>query len=407
MRIALWRAWSESDDRWKTVPHLGLTSIVAHARHCGHEIDATYCVTADDMLAVDADLYAISSVTAAWPETVALATALVARGKPIVIGGPHITCLPESLPEGCIGVAGEGETAFVDILVLAKLGYPIRSDVKRRTRIDLADCVHLPVYQDVGGHLMAVASRGCLYKCWFCTASRSWPGPVTRFAAEHVVSSIGDYYDTHPPNGITFQDLHFANDADYAVEVCLGLYRRGAPRKFHLSGCSFSSRLSRDRAECERLLKALKTCGLEWVGIGIESASPPLFKKLKPHLTMADNERLIEICASVGVKVQASFIVGIPGETETDLRATRDFILKHTGPYFQQAGLFMYVPYPGTPGWDELLAAGRVSADMDFGLLRNGANPALEQACYFNDAMPYSEAVAWRQKISKASRPRA
>ena len=182
---------------------------------------------------------------------------------------------------------------------------------------------------------------------------------------------------------------------------------RGAPHKFHVSGCSFSARLSRDRGQCVMLLKTLKAVGLEWVGIGIESASPPLFKKLKPHLDMADNERLIEICAEVGVKVQASFIVGIPGETEADLRATRDFILKHTGPHFQQAGLFMYVPYPGTPGWDELLDAGRVSADMDFGLLRNGANPAIEQTCYYNDALPYSETVAWRQKISQASRRRA
>ena len=64
----------------------------------------------------------------------------------------------------------------------------------------------------------------------------------------------------------------------------------------------------------------------------------------------------------------------------------------------------MYVPYPGTPGWDELLARGVVSEDMDFGRLRNGANPAIEDVFYVNSTLPYDTTVKWRQMISKASR---
>ena len=372
MKIALWRAWTEADQRWRTVPHLGLMSIVAHAEYRGFAIDARYCTTADDMLACDADAYAISSVTSAWPETVALATELVERGKKVVIGGPHITCLPSSLPNGCVGVVGEGEIAFTDILRGWRDSIPLPRIVREDSRLDLARCGHLPVYMDVGGHLHICASRGCTYKCWFCTASRCWPGPVTRFKAETVGRQIGEYFENHPPGKVTFQDLHFASDTEYARAVCRELADHGAPESFSVAGCSFSAKLSRDEPACRDLIRELKAVGCEWVGIGIESASPTLFKKLKPHLAVEDNDQLIEICASEGMKVQASFIVGIPGETEDDLRATRDFIHKHTGPYFQQAGLFVWVPYPGTPGWDELLAAGEVSEDADLQLGRFG-----------------------------------
>jgi len=217
-----------------------------------------------------------------------------------------------------------------------------------------------------------------------------------------VATSIGRHFIGRAPGLVTFQDLHFASDPEYTEQVCHGLAHWGAPEKFRVSGCSFSAILSRDPERCRAILQALKSVGLGWIGIGIESASPRLFNKLKPHLELADNERLIEIAADVGVTVHASFIVGIPGETDADLQATLDFIKSHTGPAFKQSGLFMYGPYPGTPGWTQLQQHGVVSPDMDFGTLRIGANPATSPVFYANEAMPFERMLKWRKAISAA-----
>ena len=430
MKVALWRAYADADKRWHTVAALGLRSIVAHAQHCGLDIDPVWCRTAADLLHADADVFAISSVTAAWPQAKAAAEQLVALGQFVVLGGSHITCLPESLPRGCVGVLGEGEQTFADLLrIWLDDGEPGEAagtvswagDVLRksppRPRIDLATAEHLPLYMAVGpDHLQAVATRGCCYRCWFCSASRCWSGKVTRFRPEWVAEQVGAYFaatrepgqTVHVPKAqqpkqpggvVTFQDLHFASDPEWVGRCVAAMKANGAPDKWHVAGCSYSAKLAKPE-----LFAQLKSVGCEWLGIGIESASPRILKKLKPHVTMADNEALLQLGRDMQIKICASFIVGTPGETEDDLKATRDFIAKWTGPYFQQSGLFMFTPYPGTPCWDDLLAKGKVSPDMDFGLLTNGANPDRQRVFYCNPAMKLSTAVKWRQAISRASR---
>ena len=434
MKVAFWRAYA-SDRRWHTVPPLAFTSLTAHARHVGIPIEPVYCTSATELLAADADLYGISSVTGAWPQAKAVAEALRDMGKRVVIGGPHITCLPENLPEGCLGVVGEGEEAFTEILEGLKHGWDccgipgtivqgakgVEQNISRQ-RLALLRCSHLPVAMAVGAdHLQAVATRGCPYRCWFCCASRCW-GKVTRFAPDYVAGEIGRYFagerdytpyptdkdgaavpwaqrPAQPGNVVTFQDLHFASDADWLFATVDAMKAEGAPRDWHVAGCSYSAKLAKPE-----LLAKLKEVGIEWLGIGVESGSPKLRKKLKPHLSLDDDVALIRLAKRMGIKVCASFIVGIPGETEADLAATRDFIAEHTGPFFQQAGLFCYVPYPGTPGWDELLAQGKVSPDMDMGLLTNGANPSVQQVGYYNTEMPYATMVRWHKAISKAGK---
>ena len=430
MRIALWRAYADADKRWHTVAALGLRSIIAHAQHVGLDVQPLWCKTAEDFLKADADVFAISSVTAAWPQAKAVAETLAGRGLFVVIGGSHITCLPESLPKRCYGVLGEGEQTFAAMLRLwLDDGNPAEADgaiawsgdrlYRRpaRQRLDLSACEHLPLYMAVGpDHLQAVATRGCCYRCWFCSASRCWSGKVTRFRPEWVAEQIGAYFaaqrepgqTVHVPKAqrpkqpggvVTFQDLHFASDPAWMARCVDAMKANGAPDKWHIAGVSYSAKLAKPE-----LLAKLQEVGCEWLGIGIESASPRILKKLKPHITMADNERLLQLGRDMQIKVCASFIVGTPGETQDDLKATRDFIAKWTGPYFQQAGLFMFTPYPGTSCWDDLLAEGKVSPDMDFGLLTNGANPDRQRVFYCNPKLKYETTVKWRQAISRASR---
>ncbi|MCP4645839.1 MAG: B12-binding domain-containing radical SAM protein [bacterium] len=412
IRVAFWRAQAPSDTRWADVPSLAFTSMVAHARHKGVDVEPEYCATGTELVHATADVYAISAVTGAWPETLRVAHVLTALNRRVIIGGPHITCLPESLPCDCVGVLGEGEETFAELLadpagpMYGNPGTARWHDEQlltfpERPRLNLAECDHLPVFMDPrNGRVQAVATRGCPFRCWFCSAWRCWP-QVSRLAPEHVARQLGEHFAETPGGCVTFQDLTFASNAAWVAELVGLLKEHGCPERFTVSGCSYSAKMA-DRG----ILTDLKSVGCEWVGVGIESASPRMIAKLKPHITMADNEKLLRLATEIGIQVHASFIVGTPGETAEDLEITRQFILEHKGPHFKQAGLFCFCPYPGTEAWDELAAKGKVSADMDFGLLTNGANPDKQQVFYCNeDHMPYEEMVTWRRKLSEASRP--
>jgi len=427
IRLACWRSYTEADSRWAAVPHLAFESLAAHARHAGLPVDLMHRRTAADLEASDADVYAISSVTGAWPPARALAERLIAAGKAVVMGGPHLTCIPVHLPDGAIGVIGEGEETFVEVLealaaettaagptahaALGIAGTAIwgkHSLVRgpHRPRLSLADQSHLPVYMEVGpGHIECIATRGCPYCCYFCGASRAWRVPgspaVSRFDPDHVADAVAEHYRRRQPGRVTFQGLHFGSDPTWVEKLVHALIDRGAPRAFRVTGCTWSA-ANPDR----RLIGLMKKClGLEWLAIGMETASPALFKRLKPHLDVTDNERLIAAAADVGVQVRASFIVGTPGEVAEDLAITERFIREHTGPAFRQSGLFMFVPYPGTPAWTELEAAGRISPDMDMALLTVGANPARQDVAFWNPNMTLAEATRWRARLSAASRP--
>lgn len=404
MRIAFWRAHSPSDPRWADTVALSFQSLVAHARFCGEVIDPVYCRTADELVHTGADLYAISSVTGCWPEALNVVRRLqsVWSHMPIVIGGPHITCLPESRPPGTYAVIGEGEPAFAHLVRGLRLGTITGGgELPRFARMRVSLANHLPICTETApGHLMAVATRGCPYRCWFCCAWRCWrvkgSRTVTRFSPEHIAGSIGRYFRDRAPGGtVTFHDLTFATDPAWLDRLADMLGECGCPDHFHVAGCSFSAANNRPD-----ILAPLKRMGIEWLGIGVESASPRLHRKLKPHLDIEQTHQLIADARSLGITVHGSFIIGTPGETPEDLQASLDFIERHEGRGFHQGGLFMFVPYPGTPAWAELSACGTVSADMDFGTLTNGADPERSRVFYCNEAMPYEQAVEYRRKMT-------
>jgi len=423
LRLACWRAYSPADTRWAKVHHLAFESIAAHCRHRRLPVELVHCPTAAAAIAAEADAWMISSVSGAWPEAAACARRLAAMGRLVLMGGPHLTSLPSCVPPGTIGVVGEGEETACQVLRAIAGGQDLRRCDRGipgtivhgdcgwlhhgppRPRLRLEEISHLPVSMELApGRLECIATRGCPFRCWFCSAWRIWRvagcPAVSRFAPAVIAEQLAEYFDGRDGGIVTFQGLTFSSSPRWVLDLCRELRARGAPGRFRVVGTTWSA-AHRDPA----VLEAVRSIGVEWLGIGMETASPALFRRLKPHLHVEDNVGLIEAAAPLGLQVRASFIVGTPGETADDLAATERFIRRWTGPAFRQNGLFAFTPFPGTPAWDELLATGRVGPDMDWHLLACGADPRKARVGWWNDAMPYAQGVRWRNRLSAASRP--
>ena len=115
------------------------------------------------------DLAAISSYTAQIFTAYKLAEQYRAAGIPVVMGGPHVSCLPEEAAQHCdAAVIGEGEPVWLDVLRDCENGRLQKIYGSLRADFDLAESP-MPAFEllDVTKYkrLTIETSRGCPHRC--------------------------------------------------------------------------------------------------------------------------------------------------------------------------------------------------------------------------------------------------
>ncbi|MFH1920267.1 MAG: cobalamin-dependent protein [Planctomycetota bacterium] len=143
-------------------------------------------------IAILVGLVAVSSFSAQIQEAYELADRYRAESVPVVLGGLHVTALPEEAAGHCDAVVvGEGESVWREVLRDAELGNLepyYRADGEfplAEAPMPAFDLLDMPKYN----RLTLQASRGCPFQCQFCASSILLTGrykqkPVDRVLAE-------------------------------------------------------------------------------------------------------------------------------------------------------------------------------------------------------------------------------
>jgi len=95
----------------------------------------------------------------------------------------------------------------------------------------------------------------------------------------------------------------------------------------------------------EEVLSAMKEAGCHYIRFGVESGSQKMLDTMKKGITLAQIKRAFELCRKVGIKTQAFFLFGIPGETPQTIRETIEFAKKLRP---ESAQFAVVIPHPGT-----------------------------------------------------------
>ena len=164
------------------------------------------------------------------------------RGK-IVVGGPHAAVAPQTIP-GFVDfiVQGEGEYAMRDI-VAGK----VTDRIVRYPRINDLDTLPMPAWDcfvdlpyEWSMKLIGDApvftmntSRGCPFRCAFCSVNSVWGRKYTSFSAERIVSDIEHLVHKYGAKGIYFREDNFTLNEGRLREFC-GLLHAEKPG--HLLG---------------------------------------------------------------------------------------------------------------------------------------------------------------------------
>ncbi|MBN1912898.1 MAG: B12-binding domain-containing radical SAM protein [Candidatus Omnitrophica bacterium] len=361
---------------------LGLAYIASYLRKYS-SVNDVYIPEGDcfsKIRGIKPDLIGIYSVTQAFPEACSAARLLRSEFKntPIIIGGYHITALPYDLPDVFdLAVLGEGEETMRELAeVFSVFGFkPDRlSEVPgiafcdkgrvtvtaARKQIENIDAIPFPARDLLAKSRFPgiITSRGCPYRCVFCSSASFW-GKPRYHSAEYVVDEISDLIKNHGAVHISIWDDLFIADRDRLEHICALIDRRKINKKVSF-GCALRSNLV-----TAQLCVLLKKMNVKRVSIGFESGSQRVLDFLKcGSVTVEQHVKAVELCKAYGLYVTGTFMIGNPEETAVDLRKTLGLInqLKLDG----GGTITLTAPLPGTGLWDYANKKGLIEENIDY-----------------------------------------
>jgi len=285
---------------------------------------------------------------------------------PIAMGGPHVAFEIEGsfrdLPALDFIAIGEGEHTLVE-LARALEGRMDLRDVRglalrdrRDGRVVLTparpladdldqlapparDLVPLARYLAFDSQASIVTSRGCPYECIFCSAP-AWTGRRVRYrdpllCVDEIEEVAGLGF-----REITIEDDLFTLNRRHFLAICDELMRRDTGIRWNA--------FSRVDTITPEIVGVMARAGCRAVCFGVESGSQEVLDLARKHSNLDKVRAAMRMAREADIIPLASFIIGLPGETEQTLRETVAFAESLRQEFGALYGFHVLAPFPGT-----------------------------------------------------------
>jgi len=306
-------------------------------------------------------LVGITCTTASAKRAYKLALKFRGDGASVVMGGPHVSALPEEALRYVDSVViGEAESVWKIVLS----DYENNSLKKVYKGEPLADCFS-PVYDyfvnldyRILKHALIPISRGCKYNCDFCA---HLPSPQRYMDKNQLLNIIQRMKDRRPyfmkllfPAFILFNDDNIFSNPNYAK----GIFKELIPLKIE-----WISQSSIDIAFDDEALKLAQQSGCKMLFIGFESIYPKELKKTSVHNINSPHDYIeaVKKIKSHGIKVIGAFIIGFDYYKNVDYLKLLLFLISTViKSRFYWITLTILTPFPGSQLFDRLKRENRI-----------------------------------------------
>ena len=298
----------------------------------------------------DADLIAISVMTPLALRAYALGDLFRARGKTVIMGGIHVSWLPDEAAEhsDCV-VMGEAEEIWPGIL-------QDFTEARLRPRYHVNDLVDMSkTYPSPRRDLLRDRSylirstiqmtRGCPHNCEYCSVT-AFSG--RRFRHRPLDSFVREF-EQLPDRFVFIVDDNILSNQKVASKLFDRL--RG-------SGKWWGSQVTISVADDEKLLKKMALSGCKSLFIGFESLDQDNLRQVGKKFVIASrNAERIKKIQDHGIGILGSFIIGLDYDREPAFDQLYEFI---TATRLESFLISVPTPFPGTRMTRRLEEEGRV-----------------------------------------------
>lgn len=363
------------------IPRLGSLILGTILRNRGYEIK----VYIEELKSLDfkevlkADLVGISTTTSTAPRAYNIAKKIKKAGIPVVMGGTHVTFLPdEALNHADYVVRGEGEDAIVELVEFLEKGGDLRNirglsfqedgiNVHNPDRPLLEDQEKTPipdyslvegwkVPKELGKHsnfqwnvkgvVSIETSRGCPYPCKFCSVNVFF-GKKYRFkSVDRVMEEVRHQKGSH----IFFCDDNFAFNTERTKELLRRMIKEKTPPEW-------SAQVRAEVARDDEMLALMKKSNCFCVFVGFESINPKTLKLYDKKQTVEEIEYSVQRFHDFGIHVHGMFVMGSDEDDIETIRETASFAKRNS---IDSVQLAILTPNPGTEIYRDYKKANRL-----------------------------------------------
>lgn len=358
------------------LPRLGSVLLATILRNGGRNTTAFFLKT-EEVLArgIQADLVGISTITPTATSSYRIADHFRARNIPVVMGGPHATCMPqEALEHADYVIAGEGETALprlvqalsgdgdlADVPGLAWISKGVMHQNPVAAPVEDLDSLPFPDFSllDSGkgkGAARGVAlttlpmqtSRGCPYDCTFCSVTQMFGRHYRHRSTQSVIEELS-HYDPAKRSPFFYDDNFAVNKA-----LAKQLLREMIAQKL---GFKWTTQVRADIAKDSELLDLMVEAGCMALYIGFESVNPGALVEMKKKLNVEEMESTIRELRRRKIHIHGMFVLGFDSDTPKSVQSTVSFALSQK---IDSAQFLILTPLPGTELYRSLEQEGRI-----------------------------------------------
>jgi hopanoid C-3 methylase len=320
----------------------------------------------EEMEKFDPDIVGVSSYTSNINYSIKLCQEVkkINPTKVTVIGGQHINIAPQSVVDKKVDfmVAGEGVFPFQKLIEKLDRKSNDYSEVDGliyqnqqgefvinppRPHPDLDD---LPIparhltgtYYDLDQHGKGtsveigsiVVTKGCPYRCIFCTM---WKGADGRYLMRDPQKVVEEFRQL--PDRIFFADDESMINKKFIFSLCDEIEKAGIKKKIGMYGrCDTITK-------SPEMIKRLKEIGLDWAIIGLESYSEEGLGRINKGNKISDQQTAMEILRENGIRIHSTFMVEQAFE-EKDFKNLEYYILQNG--LENTCEISVLTPLPGT-----------------------------------------------------------
>ena len=211
-----------------------------------------------------------------------------------------------------------------------------------------------------GRSMPVLATRGCPYRCTFCSSPQMWTTRyVVRDPAE-VAQEIADYVRRWDLQNINFCDLTAITKRKWTLQFCDELEKHNLDITWQLPVGTRSEALDAE------VLQRLWDTGCRNITYAPESGSKRMLDIFDKRIDLDKMLESLTEAHRLGLRTHVNVIIGHPQEHWRDLVQTYKLLMKAAWRGCDDAAAIMFCPYPGSTDFSDLVERGRVQVDEDY-----------------------------------------